>query len=72
VCIQVGGFLEVVRSGYASHDNPYHNALHAADVTQGVFHLLFGRGGMLAPHLDHGRRLGALLAPLVHDVRFGL
>jgi hypothetical protein len=66
---KISGFLKCLSSGY-SFDNPYHNALHAADVAQGVFHFLYGGGGdgMLAPHLDSWRQLGALVATLVHDV----
>ena len=33
-------FIKAVEYGYARSNNPYHNDIHAADVTQGVHALL--------------------------------
>jgi len=47
-------------------DTPYHNSLHAADVTQTV-HFFLSVGG-LATFLDKFEILGLLLAAMVHDL----
>ena len=47
-------------------DAPYHNALHAADVTQTV-HFFLSEGG-LATFLEKFEILGLLLAAMVHDL----
>ncbi|XP_048152094.1 calcium/calmodulin-dependent 3',5'-cyclic nucleotide phosphodiesterase 1C isoform X2 [Corvus hawaiiensis] len=50
-------FVEALEVGYSKHKNPYHNLMHAADVTQTVHHLLF-KTGMVKDHLTDGRHLG--------------
>eukprot|EP01012_Entosiphon_sulcatum_P064180 TRINITY_DN92964_c0_g1_i1.p1 TRINITY_DN92964_c0_g1~~TRINITY_DN92964_c0_g1_i1.p1 ORF type:complete len:716 (+),score=99.91 TRINITY_DN92964_c0_g1_i1:74-2221(+) len=57
-------FLQVVEAGYQK-DNPYHNAVHAADVLQ-TMHLMLFNGG-LAAQLTDIHILAALLAAIVHD-----
>ncbi|KAM6210872.1 uncharacterized protein WM294_001182 [Sarcoramphus papa] len=37
-------FVEALEVGYSKHKNPYHNLMHAADVTQTVHSLLFKTG----------------------------
>ncbi|XP_067837493.1 dual specificity calcium/calmodulin-dependent 3',5'-cyclic nucleotide phosphodiesterase 1C-like isoform X2 [Heptranchias perlo] len=37
-------FIEALEVGYMKHKNPYHNLLHAADVTQTVHYLLLRTG----------------------------
>ncbi len=36
--------------GYSKHGNPYHNLLHAADVTQTVHHMLAKMGLVVSIH----------------------
>lgn len=36
--------MEALEVGYSKHKNPYHNLMHAADVTQTVHYLLFKTG----------------------------
>ena len=56
-------FLRRVHSGY--RENPYHNAAHAADVTQGMA-IMMHLG--LSERLSRLERLGLLLAAAVHDL----
>ncbi|XP_074397913.1 dual specificity calcium/calmodulin-dependent 3',5'-cyclic nucleotide phosphodiesterase 1C isoform X1 [Zonotrichia albicollis] len=37
-------FVEALEAGYSKHKNPYHNLIHAADVSQTVHYLLFKTG----------------------------
>lgn len=37
-------FVEALEVGYSKHKNPYHNLMHAADVTQTVHYLLYKTG----------------------------
>lgn len=37
-------FVEALEVGYSKHKNPYHNLIHAADVTQTVHYLLLKTG----------------------------
>ena len=37
-------YLACVEAGYAKYDNPYHNAVHAADVTQTMYWYLHSAG----------------------------
>lgn len=39
-------FLEALETGYGKYKNPYHNQIHAADVTQTV-HCFLLRTGMV-------------------------
>ena len=59
------GYLESLQRAYVNR-NPYHNALHAADVAQSLSHLLVKCGvDKLVSELD---RFAALFAALAHDV----
>ena len=40
-------FLEGMEVGYSKYKNPYHNAVHAADVLQTTFHILSNSGLMV-------------------------
>uniref|UniRef100_A0A671VF33 3',5'-cyclic-nucleotide phosphodiesterase n=1 Tax=Sparus aurata TaxID=8175 RepID=A0A671VF33_SPAAU len=40
----VMSFVEALEVGYSKHKNPYHNLMHAADVTQTVHYLLLKTG----------------------------
>ena len=40
-------FVEALEVGYSKHKNPYHNLMHAADVTQTVHFLLLKTGMMV-------------------------
>lgn len=49
ICIQIPisalvSFVEALEVGYSKHKNPYHNLMHAADVTQTVHYLLLKTG----------------------------
>eukprot|EP00753_Platysulcus_tardus_P017160 PLAT6305.2.p1 GENE.PLAT6305.2~~PLAT6305.2.p1 ORF type:complete len:665 (+),score=360.34 PLAT6305.2:95-2089(+) len=47
-------------------DNPYHNALHGADVAQTLHYFFYT--GKLARHYDDRTVAASLLAALIHDV----
>lgn len=56
------GYLE---NGY--HDtNPYHNSIHAADVTQAMH--CFIQEASILPHLSSMEIMCALLAAVAHDL----
>lgn len=57
-------FLQEVEAGY--HPNPYHNAMHAADVTQ-VMHYIITKGGLMRFMTDEDV-FAAIFACLVHDL----
>lgn len=49
LCLQIPisalvSFVEALEVGYSKHKNPYHNLMHAADVTQTVHYLLLKTG----------------------------
>lgn len=44
-------FVEALEVGYSKHKNPYHNLIHAADVTQTVHYLLL-KTGMVVSRLE--------------------
>lgn len=46
-------FVEALEVGYGKHRNPYHNLIHAADVTQTVHYLLLKTGMVVSPELHH-------------------
>ena len=57
-------FLKAVENGYKA--NPYHNALHGADVFQGVHSLLLSTG--TASKLSSVTLFATLTAALAHDI----
>ena len=58
-------FLNRVEEGYCRYRNPYHNNLHAADVTQTMHHMLCQTG--LMNWLTDLEIFATLLAALIHD-----
>nr|XP_027203774.1 calcium/calmodulin-dependent 3',5'-cyclic nucleotide phosphodiesterase 1A-like isoform X1 [Dermatophagoides pteronyssinus] len=58
-------FLSQVELGYQKYQNPYHNNLHAADVTQTVHYLLWVTG--LAQWLTDLEIFATLVAAIIHD-----
>lgn len=45
-------FVEALEVGYSKHKNPYHNLMHAADVTQTVHYLLLKTGMVVSRSPD--------------------
>lgn len=41
-------FVEALEVGYSKHKNPYHNLIHAADVTQTAHYLMLHTGIMVS------------------------
>uniref|UniRef100_A0A8C5A927 Phosphodiesterase n=1 Tax=Gadus morhua TaxID=8049 RepID=A0A8C5A927_GADMO len=58
-------FVEALEVGYSKHKNPYHNLMHAADVTQTVHFLLLKTGMM--HWLTELEILAMIFAAAVHD-----
>merc|ERR1719278_692681 len=58
-------FFRLVESGYHAN-NPYHTALHAADVTQAI--AVFSSQPKIAKHLTKLELLAALTAAVCHDL----
>ncbi|PRD32668.1 UNVERIFIED_CONTAM: Pde1c [Trichonephila clavipes] len=58
-------FLVQIESGYERYRNPYHNNMHAADVTQTVAYLLCQAG--LANWLTDIEIFATLFAAIIHD-----
>ncbi|XP_056599718.1 dual specificity calcium/calmodulin-dependent 3',5'-cyclic nucleotide phosphodiesterase 1C [Triplophysa dalaica] len=58
-------FVEALEVGYNKHKNPYHNLIHAADVTQTVHYLLLKTG--MVHWLTELEILAMLFAAAVHD-----
>ncbi|XP_067128856.1 dual specificity calcium/calmodulin-dependent 3',5'-cyclic nucleotide phosphodiesterase 1A-like isoform X4 [Centruroides vittatus] len=58
-------FLVQIETGYGRHKNPYHNNIHAADVTQTVHYMLCQAG--LANWLNDLEVFATLIAAIIHD-----
>ncbi|XP_043979002.1 calcium/calmodulin-dependent 3',5'-cyclic nucleotide phosphodiesterase 1B-like isoform X1 [Gambusia affinis] len=58
-------FLSALEQGYCKHNNPYHNLVHAADVTQ-TMHCLLLRSG-LVHWLTELEVMASLFAAAIHD-----
>ncbi|XP_043082542.1 calcium/calmodulin-dependent 3',5'-cyclic nucleotide phosphodiesterase 1C isoform X1 [Puntigrus tetrazona] len=58
-------FVEALEVGYTKHRNPYHNLIHAADVTQTVHYLLLKTG--MVHWLTELEIFAMLFAAAVHD-----
>ncbi|XP_041103177.1 calcium/calmodulin-dependent 3',5'-cyclic nucleotide phosphodiesterase 1C-like isoform X2 [Polyodon spathula] len=61
----VVSFVEALEVGYSKHKNPYHNLMHAADVTQTVHYLLLKTG--MVHWLTELEILAMIFAAAVHD-----
>uniref|UniRef100_A0A8B9LMR4 Phosphodiesterase n=1 Tax=Astyanax mexicanus TaxID=7994 RepID=A0A8B9LMR4_ASTMX len=57
-------FVEALEVGYSKHKNPYHNLIHAADVTQTVHYLLLKSGMHWLTELEI---FAMIFAAAVHD-----
>eukprot|EP00741_Cyanophora_paradoxa_P000188 tig00000402_g182.t1 len=66
--LRLSSFLRTVEAHYL--DNPYHSAIHAADVVQSL-HFLLLRGGLASRLLSDLEVLAAILAAVVHDLGHG-
>lgn len=58
-------FLVEMENGYKKYKNPYHNNLHAADVTQTVHYILYHMG--FASWLTDLEIFAAIIAAIIHD-----
>ncbi|XP_035386764.1 calcium/calmodulin-dependent 3',5'-cyclic nucleotide phosphodiesterase 1A isoform X1 [Electrophorus electricus] len=58
-------FVEALEVGYGKHKNPYHNLIHAADVTQTVHYLLLKTG--MVHWLTELEIFAMIFAAAVHD-----
>ncbi|KAK5919741.1 hypothetical protein CgunFtcFv8_023610 [Champsocephalus gunnari] len=61
----VVSFVEALEVGYSKHKNPYHNLMHAADVTQTVHYLLLKTG--IVHWLTELEIFAMIFAAAVHD-----
>ncbi|KAM3866251.1 dual specificity calcium/calmodulin-dependent 3',5'-cyclic nucleotide phosphodiesterase 1A-like [Diretmus argenteus] len=61
----VVSFVEAIEVGYSKHKNPYHNLMHAADVTQTVHYLLLKTG--MVHWLTELEIFAMIFAAAVHD-----
>ncbi|XP_020784737.2 dual specificity calcium/calmodulin-dependent 3',5'-cyclic nucleotide phosphodiesterase 1A [Boleophthalmus pectinirostris] len=58
-------FVEALEAGYSKHRNPYHNLIHAADVTQTAHFLMLHTG--LMHWLSELEILAMVFAAAIHD-----
>ncbi|XP_029790156.1 calcium/calmodulin-dependent 3',5'-cyclic nucleotide phosphodiesterase 1A isoform X1 [Suricata suricatta] len=58
-------FAEALEVGYSKHKNPYHNLIHAADVTQTVHYIMLHTGIM--HWLNELEILAMVFAAAIHD-----
>ncbi|XP_042255350.1 calcium/calmodulin-dependent 3',5'-cyclic nucleotide phosphodiesterase 1C [Thunnus maccoyii] len=58
-------FVESLEVGYSKHKNPYHNLMHAADVTQTIHYLLFKTG--MVHWLTELEIFAIIFAAAIHD-----
>ncbi|XP_034147487.1 calcium/calmodulin-dependent 3',5'-cyclic nucleotide phosphodiesterase 1A isoform X4 [Esox lucius] len=61
----VVSFVEALEVGYSKHKNPYHNLMHAADVTQTIHYLLLKTG--MVHWLTELEIFALIFAAAVHD-----
>uniref|UniRef100_A0A3Q3N2L7 Phosphodiesterase n=1 Tax=Mastacembelus armatus TaxID=205130 RepID=A0A3Q3N2L7_9TELE len=61
----VVSFVEALEVGYSKHKNPYHNLMHAADVTQTVHYLILKTG--MVHWLTELEIFALIFAAAVHD-----
>ncbi|XP_013790427.1 calcium/calmodulin-dependent 3',5'-cyclic nucleotide phosphodiesterase 1A-like, partial [Limulus polyphemus] len=61
----LGNFLVHIELGYNIHKNPYHNNVHAADVTQTMHYMLWKAG--LVNWLTDLEVFASLFAAIIHD-----
>ncbi|XP_034038623.1 calcium/calmodulin-dependent 3',5'-cyclic nucleotide phosphodiesterase 1A-like isoform X3 [Thalassophryne amazonica] len=61
----VVSFMEALEVGYSKHKNPYHNLMHAADVTQTAHYLLLKTG--MVHWMTELEIFAMIFAAAVHD-----
>ncbi|CAF0791962.1 unnamed protein product [Rotaria sp. Silwood1] len=60
-------FLEQMESGYSKYRNPYHNLIHAADVLQTTYQIIYNSGLMVENWLSDHELFAMFIAAIVHD-----
>ncbi|CAF3698588.1 unnamed protein product [Rotaria sp. Silwood1] len=60
-------FLEQMESGYSKHRNPYHNLIHAADVLQTTYQIIYNSGLMVENWLNDYELFAMFIAAIIHD-----
>ncbi|UJR26378.1 hypothetical protein I4U23_007710 [Adineta vaga] len=60
-------FLEQMESGYSKYRNPYHNLIHAADVLQTIYQIVYNSGLMVENWLTDHELFAMFIAAIVHD-----
>ncbi|CAF1036943.1 unnamed protein product [Rotaria sordida] len=60
-------FLEQMESGYSRYRNPYHNLVHAADVLQTTYQIIYNSGLMVENWLTDLELFAIFVAAIVHD-----
>ncbi|CAF0928461.1 unnamed protein product [Rotaria sordida] len=58
-------FLEQMESGYSKYRNPYHNLIHAADVLQTTYQIIYNSG--LMNWLNDHELFAMFIAAIIHD-----
>ncbi|XP_056155312.1 dual specificity calcium/calmodulin-dependent 3',5'-cyclic nucleotide phosphodiesterase 1C [Lampris incognitus] len=58
-------FVEALEVGYSKHKNPYHNLMHAADITQTVHYLLLKTG--MVHWMTELEIFAMIFAAAIHD-----
>ncbi|CAF1071954.1 unnamed protein product [Adineta steineri] len=61
----LNNFLEQMESGYSKYRNPYHNLIHAADVLQTTYQIIYNSG--LMNWLNDHELFAMFIAAIVHD-----
>jgi len=60
-------FLEQMENGYSKYRNPYHNLIHAADVLQTTYQIIYTSGLMVQNWLTDHELFAMFIAAIVHD-----
>ncbi|CAF3644230.1 unnamed protein product [Rotaria socialis] len=60
-------FLEQMENGYSKYKNPYHNLIHAADVLQTTYQIVYNSGLMVENWLTDHDLFAMFIAAIVHD-----
>uniref|UniRef100_A0A7S3VT42 Phosphodiesterase n=2 Tax=Dunaliella tertiolecta TaxID=3047 RepID=A0A7S3VT42_DUNTE len=63
--VKLARFLRNIEAGYCPK-NPYHSAIHAADVLQ-TLHVVMQQGGIVPQYADRLSLMAALMAAIMHD-----
>ncbi|CAF1425751.1 unnamed protein product [Adineta steineri] len=60
-------FLEQMEMGYSKYRNPYHNLIHAADVLQTIYQIIYNSGLMVENWLTDHELFATFIAAIIHD-----